>query len=462
MGRGGPSVPGRPTRRYPAAMILLVLACGGPPADDTAPTHQAAPEVPWDRQVAPLVATSPGGRTWQRGIIHLHSHFSHDACDNDPMPGGVPSEPCLQSLRDALCDDAIDYAFLTDHPDYAAYQDYDTLLLEREGDERVDGIGNRMHCANGHDVLLMPGIEDELMPIGLDRQVASGEENARIYNGSGAETFDAEIGAGATVLQAHTEGQDLETLLARQALGLGGVEMFNLHAMVDPNKRADDLGLDPYDWLATVAPWLNGTTTAEPDLVFLGIYQPQDVSIARWDALSAVAPTTGTAGTDAHENSLPNPMADGERVDSYRRMMRWFSNVALVEGDGPADYQAAVASGRMFVAFDFLGAPGAWDVHYGDLEMGGTAATGDLLVATCPTLAADTPQRGDAPEITVTVFKDGAVWQEGCGEWAVTESGVYRAVATITPHHLAGFLDAETHLIQPLPWLYSNAFRIGL
>ena len=87
------------------------------------------------------------------------------------------------------------------------------------------------------------------------------------------------------------EGKDLATLLERQAMGLAGVEMFNLHAMVDPTKREEDLGLDPYDWLTAISPWVTGTTDAEPDLVFLGFYQAQDVSLERWDALSAVSPT---------------------------------------------------------------------------------------------------------------------------------------------------------------------------
>ncbi len=444
-------------------MLALLLACTGaaPSVSDSA---VPSPDVPYTRQRAPLAEQSPAGRAWKRGIIHLHSPFSHDACDGDPMPDGVPREDCLADLRAGLCADAIDFAFLTDHPAQAAYQPYADLMLNRDDDEDVDGIAKRLHCDTGTTTLWMPGIEDELMPIGLDRHVTEdAAENDRIYNNVDQETFDAEIAAGGLVLQAHTEGKDLATLLERQAMGLAGVEMFNLHAMVDPTKREEDLGLDPYDWLTAISPWVTGTTDAEPDLVFLGFYQAQDVSLERWDALSAVSPTVGTAGTDAHQNALPSPMRDGERVDSYRRMMRWFSNVALVDADTPAAYQEAIAAGRLFVAFEALGTPSGWDVHYGDLEMAGTAPVGDALVVSCPTLSADSPQMGEAPEISVTVYRDGVAWHEGCGTLPVTEAGVYRAVATITPHHLRTFLDTEADaLIVPYPWLYSNAFRIGL
>lgn len=419
-------------------------------------------DVPYVGEHAELAVTSPAGRAWKRGLVHLHSPYSHDACDGNGMPDGGINEECLQDQRDGLCATRMDFAFMTDHPDFAAYQAYDDMLLPREDDELlVDG--KRMTCPDGHVVTLMPGIEDELMPIGLNRQVSEdAEESSRIYNDSDQEAFTEDIAAGALVMQAHTEGQDIETLLARQAMGLTGTEMFNLHAMVDPTKREEDLGLDAYGYLDELGPFITGTTNAEPDLGFLGVYQQQDVSIERWDALNAVGLVVGTAGTDAHENAIPSIMSDGERVDSYRRMMIWFDNVALVDGTDPQDYEDAVAAGRLFIAFEILGEPGSWDVHYGDLEFGGEAPLGDELVVSCPTLSPQSPQQGDPPEITVAVYKDGVAWQDDCGTFTPDEPGVYRAVATITPHHLSGFLDDQQALIKPTPWLYSNAMRIGL
>jgi hypothetical protein len=143
-------------------------------------------------------------------------------------------------------------------------------------------------------------------------------------------------------------------------------------------------------------------------------------------------------------------------------MISWFSNILLPDGDSPADLHAAVDAGRLFVAFEALGVPSGFDVRYADLEMGGEAATGGTLEVDCPTLAATSPRDGDDPDITLTVLKDGQDWQTGCGSWPVTEPGVYRVRVDIVPNHLAGFLDDQHALIHSYPWLYSNAFRLGL
>lgn len=445
--------------------MLWLLACVDErPADSVPAVDPPVADVAWSATRAPLDEVSPGGRAWRRGIVHLHSHYSHDACDGEPMPDGVPDEACLQDLRDGLCATATDYAFLTDHPAHAAEQPFADLLLVRESDEVVDGVANRMACPDGHRVLLMPGVEDELMPVGLDRQVSDDPAEAdRLYNDTGPETFDAVHAAGGLVLQAHTEQRTERELLDRQALGLAGVELFNLHAMVDPDIREAALGLDGTDWLADVSPFITGQTLAEPDLVFLGFYQEQPGSIEKWEALARIAPTVATAGTDAHENALPMLMSDGERVDSYRRMIRWFSNVLLVDGDGPAEHEAALREGRLFVAFEALGTPAGFDARYGALEMGGTGPVGDTLTVSCPTLSPLTPQRGEPPEITVRVFRDGVEWRTGCGAWTLDEPGLYRVRVDIVPRHLAPFLDAQADWSErAYPWLYSNAFRVGL
>lgn len=44
-----------------------------------------------------------------------------------------------------------------------------------------------------------------------------------------------------------------------------------------------------------------------------------------------------TLGNDCHRDTFPQLLPDGERIDSYRRMMLWFTNHLLVRlrGDGP-------------------------------------------------------------------------------------------------------------------------------
>jgi hypothetical protein len=443
-------------------LLALALACRSPETDTGRDSAPPPAVVPFARTRTPLAETSAGGRAWKRGIIHLHSPWSHDACDGNGLPDGSPDATCLAHLRDALCDLSMDFAMLTDHPAHAAYQPYEDLLLPRGQDTTVDGVANRIACADGRGVLALPGIEDELMPVGLDRHAAAqGAEADALYNGTGPDTIAAEIAAGGTVLQAHTEQRSLPELLERQADGLAGVEIFNLHAMVDPDIREQSLGLDGFGLLDAIAPFLTGQTDAEPDLAFLAFYQEQSVSLARFDALNAVAPTIATAGTDAHENALPSLLSDGERVDSYRRMMRWFSNVLLVEGESPADLETALRAGRNFVAFEVLGTPSGFDARIGAQEMSGDAAPGATLEVSCPTLSTDTPQDGNAPTITVHVLKDGAPFAQGCGAHTLAERGVYRVRVDIVPAHLTTFLgDQAATLVRPYPWLYTGAFRV--
>lgn len=461
----------------PERTMLLLLACAGEEARIGESAGDTGPgSVPWAEIRPPLEERSPLGRRWSRGIMHLHSHLSHDACDGDPMPGGVPDEGCLIDLRAGLCRTGMGFAFLTDHPAHLAEQPYEGLLLARsfEGsaDEIVDGIGNSMDCGpgyGGHRVLLMPGVEDELMPLGLDRHVP-GDAAARdaLYNGSDAATIQAEIDAGALVFQAHVELRDGSVLAERQAQGLAGVELFNLHAMFDPDNR-EALGLDPLGYISELAPFISGTSGAEPDLSFLAVYREQEVTVARWDALLAAGPAVGIAGTDAHQNTLPSLMPDGERGDSYRRMMSWFSNVLLLDGESadPAAHQAALAAGHNFVAFEILGTPSGFSVSYtppgGEpQEMSGGGAAGGALEVGCATLAPTSPRSGGAPEIRTLILKDGAPFAEGCGLHTLADPGVYRVRVDITPHHLSGFLGTEQQLIHGWPWLYSNAFRVGI
>ena len=437
-------------------MLALLLACVEP-VGESAPSAQP---VAWSRERPRLDEVAPDGRSLKRAIIHLHSPLSHDACDDHE----TPVEPCLADLRAGLCDAAVDLAFFTDHPSTAAEVEYDDLFWLQEGDELVDGRASRISCPAG-DTLWIPGVEDELMPVALDRHVeGDAAERDRLYNGVEQETVEAELAAGAVVLQAHTEGQDLDTLLQRQAWGQSGVEMFNLHAMIDPNKREQDLGLDALSYLTEAGHFINATSDAEPDLVFLSFYQEQTVSLERWDALNRVAPSLGTAGTDAHQNALPMLMRDGERVDSYRRMMTWFANYLAVEDESPGAAEAALRARTGFVAFDLLGTPTGFFVTYAGTpwatdngELGGT------LDVTCPTLAAVSPTDTSEPVITAAVYRDGQPWKTGCGSFPVDEPGVYRVRIDIVPTHLTAALgDRADALVHAYPWLYSQAFRIGL
>ena len=405
-----------------------------------------------------------------RGIIHLHSPYSHDACDGNPMPGGEPNLSCMADLRAGLCTTGMDFAFLTDHPAHAADQDFDNLSWIEAGDEPILAPSGRttanvMACPDGHTTLVMPGIEDELMPVGLSNHAADDPAGRNIlYNESTPDTVRAFTEQDAVVLVAHTEKRRVEDLAILSEAGLAGIEMFNLHAMVDPIKRERDLGLDPTAWLTDAAPFTNPDGIADPDLMFLAFYQEQTPSIATWDTLSATRTTVGVAGTDAHQNVMPLVMRDGERLDSYRRMMRWFSNWLLVDGTQPEDHRDALRNARVYTVFETLGTPTGFDVYVetntATHEVGATVSGGTLQV-TCPTLAPTSPTNMASPDITARILRDGAPWATGCGSHVLADAGIYRVVFDITPTHLEDFLGEDpAPFLHTYPWIYANPIRV--
>jgi hypothetical protein len=435
---------------------LLWFACTPP-----APTPIDPPrEVPWARGLPPLSPVE--GRFPQRVITHLHSPWSHDACDGDPLPDGQPNAPCLQDLRDGLCDAGIDVAFVTDHPAHAAAQEFAALTHAQPTDQAI-GANNRLTCDDGRAVEWAPGIEDELMPLGLDAHVP-GDAQARddLYNRSDPEALTALTEAGAAVFVAHTEGKDLTALQALAAAGLTGVEVFNLHAMFAPDIREEHLGLDGLGWVSGIAPFTAEDATAEPDLFVLGVLDAQPPSLERWDALLADGPMVGIVGTDAHQNVLPIALADGERADSYRRMLRWMANLVLADAPGAAAAEQALRRGESWVAFEILGTPDGYGFDAVDgTPTGGSAPAGAVLRVGCPVLHADSPRGPVDPTITVRLLKDGALFAEGCGQHPTDGPGAYRVEVWITPEHLRPFLgDDPDPWIRPFPWLLSNAIRV--
>lgn len=460
-----------------AAWVALALAAGCGKDDPVTGKDQGPKAVPWSGGLPASgeVWSTVEGFQPRRSVIHLHSPWSHDACDGaglEPVedPSGAPNAACLADLREGLCTTHMDVAFVTDHPAYAAYQDWDRLLLNQPGDELLtsgaDTVGVRIPCDDGHQVTWLPGYEDDLMPVALDRHVpGTADERLNLLNGGDAATIAALHDTGGTVLAAHTEGRDLAWLQARHAEGLDGFEMFNLHAMFAPDIREEDLGLLPFGWAEGVETFTTPEGGGEPDLLFLAVLQHQPPSLAAFDAVRANGPVTGTGGTDAHQNVLNYDLPDAERGDSYRRMLRWFSNVLLTEGDEPSDVQAALEAGRNYVIFEALGTPvdfGVWFEQGGQRLAVGADVTGPgTLDVGCPSLAASAPRGELDPEIQVAVLKDGAVWKTSCGRHEVTDPGVYRVQVEVTPHHLEPFLGTDPSVwIRSYPWIYSNAFRV--
>ena len=423
------------------------------------------------------------GLTAARGIVHLHSPYSHDACDSQPRDAsGAPNEPCLQDLRDALCVDRIDFANLTDHDASMADEAFPTLFNMRGTDRAVmdaagDQIASRMTCDDGHQVLWTVGGENDLMPIMLHHHVP-GDAQARhdTYNAVDAAAMTAFRAAGGLDWIAHTEQHDIAQLRALQP---DGIEVYNLHANIDPKIRGPFLNLDPGGAITAAVQFADTTHVGlEPDLALISFLSPNRPAIDRWDQLLADGRRmTVTAGSDAHQNAIPVLLVDGERGDSYRRVLRWFGNIALVaDPHDPAQIEAALAGGRAFAAFELFGTPEGFDVH-AVTPSGTTFELGADIAASTPgvQLVVDVPRvrgldptlpppqiearilrvdaagvtelvRGNGPELTVPMDRPGA----------------YRVEVTIVPHHLGPYLgDLGTDMADvELPWIYANPIYV--
>ncbi len=457
--------------------VVLVGACSGSPAAPTLPT--------WDKTLPDAsVMGTWRGLSPARGIVHLHSPYSHDACDNmprDPVTG-VPNEPCLDDLRYALCQDRIDFAALTDHGDSMAQEDFPTLFNMRDADQPVldptsgTQIASRMTCDDGHVVTITVGSENTLMPVLLHQHVP-GDAAARlaIYDGDDAPTVAAFRAAGGLGWVAHTEQHpvtELETILP------DGIEVYNLHANIDPKIRGPFLNLDPNGAIDAAVQFADTTPGhPEPDLALLSFLEVNQPAVDAWNQVLADGHhISATAGSDAHENALPILLADGERGDSYRRVLRWFGNIAMVtDPQDPAQVQAALGTGQMFSVFEMMGTPIGFDIHAttavgATAELGATLATTDgaTLSVTVPVIRNLDPTL-PVPEITASIIHIDStgptVVATGAGPTLsapMTAAGAYRVEITMIPHHLGPYLGdlGTAYADVSVPWIYANPIYV--
>ncbi len=454
------------------SIFLPALALAACTARDPEP---APGEIVWSPGTAVDTADLPAPRGWReyRGIVHLHSWMSHDACDGHERPE-FTDEQCLANLRAGICATAQDYIFLTDHP--ARYEDheYPETLLYAEGDELVvtngKPVANRLRCDDGRAVLLQAGYEStNLMPGGLAEHADPDPAvRAALYDATDATTIARLREKGALLFLPHTESKEFGWYAT---VPLAGMEIYNLHANVDPRIRENHLGLDGIAYLADMLKFAEpGEDGPHPDLAFLTFFAPNDVSLRAWERMLAVRKVAGLAGTDAHENVFVNRMRDGERGDSYRRMMSFFSNrIRVREGAGPlplAAPRAAIESLHGFVAFEALGVPAGFDFYAegkeGAVEMGGDASVGDALVVSVPRVYGLNPKR-TPPAVVAVVYRiaggERTEIARGSHDLRIplAAPGIYRVEVRMTPHHLAEELgEFADRLIVEYPWIYSN------
>jgi hypothetical protein len=465
--------------RWPAVVVLASsLSLAGCGSDDGGGSR--VDSTPWSPGI---VFTTPrdardDGYLDRRGPIHMHSVYSHDACDNMPVKDGVRDPVCFEDFRRDMCVARHDFIMLTDHPSDFSRNEYPDVLLYRadRGDELVERGGRPVAswaaCPDGDPTLILAGTESfEVMPAGLEQHVADtvGERDD-VYGSTSSEAAEELRDNGAVVLLAHTENWTPQELIDRD---LDGFEMYNLHAnLLLPGAFAKALQLlfrlDQGD------PGL-----PHPDLVLLHVINEDPRYLSRWGStLAGGVRRVTTLGTDAHRNTLPTLLQDGERVDSYRRLMLWFSNHLLIEpeDDGSWDdrhLKDALRKGRLYGAFEVFGYPVGFDyraaVDDERLPMGSEVALGaaprlQVDVPTVQNLAAER----EPPLITARLLRavDGGFEEIASGpgdlEVIAPQTGAYRAEVRIIPYHLRDELgsDADELLGRDYVWIYSNAIYV--
>jgi hypothetical protein len=426
---------------------------------------------------------APRGWTALRAAIHVHSLYSHDACDGEPVGAKArPNEPCLERLRRAVCRANLDAVFLTEHDRRLAEADSlrDALLL-RAGDTTllVEGrlAAKAQPCPDGDAAIWFAGAENALMPIAFD-SLPRGTILAkqRFYDSAGPGAADSFRAFGAVVLLPHPEDVTLERAVE---LAPDGIEVYNPHANFAPKHR-EAQGLSRLGAFVDLFPFYARLTRAHPDLALLAIFRANRDAIDIWDAMLARRKVLGFGATDAHENALPWPLADGERGDAYERMLAWVTNVLLVEPGASGSVEAieeAVREGRFYVAIEAWGTPVGFDVRLegseGTTEMGGTVPfePGQTLAVELPRVALgglDPAREPAIPEPRVrarlyridpsgrrTVLADSREPIRA----AVPGPGAYRVEVAILPRHLTPYLGGHPP-DRELAWIYSNAIRV--
>ncbi|MCC7381979.1 MAG: hypothetical protein IT384_09125 [Deltaproteobacteria bacterium] len=438
----------------------------------------SGPEQPWKPGM--VYATprdmSARGLLDRRGLIHAHSVYSHDACDDEPVKNGVRDPVCFDDFRRGLCQVQHDFVMLTDHRDAFTQTEFPDSLLYRadRGDQLVERNGKPVAsfaaCPDGSRALIMAGAEAGTMPVGLEGHVDG--DRGDIYGRQDDEAIAALKAQGAVVLMAHTEAWKADQLAE---LPLDGFEMYNLHA----NSFASAGVLLELLLLNSEDP----SQLPEPDLIVLPMWTEAPAYTTTWGRiLSKGLKRVTTMGTDCHRNSFPALLKDGERGDSYRRMMIWFSNHLLIRpnADGAWDdlqLKEALKGGRLYGAFEIVGYPVGFDSYaeVGDrvAEMGEeiSAAERPTLVVKKPAIQ-DLDPEAKAPELTLRILRATA---EGWVEVAatrdpeaeelraeVTEPGAYRAEVRMVPHHLSGQLGkyGPEVLARDLVWIYANPIYV--
>lgn len=440
---------------------------------EQAATHPHA----WPKTLSPVSEVMPD---YRRTIIHIHSVFSHDACDGKPRLGpGVEgaNEPCFQDLEKSFCELNTDIVFVTEHSKHMSEFPFEDVWHTQPGDTPIMENGTRVGtvrtCADGHQVHMYLGAENKLMPIGLTRhpEALTGLDLYDTYEARTPEVVQKFRDAGALVGVAHSE-DPLKPTDYIKSLGADFMEIYNTHAefLILLSQRNYFTILDRLLNLVafSVDPLL------EPDLFYLSLQTENQAALLKWSQVALSQHITGTAGTDVHQNLTPNKMFDGERYDSYRRLQRWFSN--YVYAPDPSDRQGILRSikdGRNLVVFEVYGMPQGFEftasTNQGVSQMGDTVTrTGKFTVRMqMPKLIFNDQENHEAElegmilKATPEGWRTVAQGKAAALEYQSDEPGVFRSQVLVRPNHLMRYIPGMFHLDGKHVWVYSNPIWIN-
>ncbi len=388
-----------------------------------------------------------------RAVIHMHSAYSHDACDGKGIVGGVLNTKCIGQLRAAVCATGLDFVALTDHPSnmksYSMKEDMlfdaaagDTLVMHKGAP-----IANRIKCGGGKTTVLSVGFESKhMMPLGLHKLPADKTLYGGVSDSDGAAKAKKQVAGlqalGAVVAMVHSEEKDISAKTIVDG-GFGVMEWYNIHANFSALLGADgkfSLDLKNLPVLAKalgklvgMVPFLQKSSTGpHPDLAYLLFLDVvPKAGFDKWRAAQASRRVTGLLGSDIHQNvaldqnlcagilavvcngaltlaegylgfKLPQvirnlvlkggaiTLSDGGRIDSYGRLLRWMENRVLVKKLDQLEFQDALRQGRAYGLFSIFGEPVGF--HFGGQHQGKALQMG-AAVKGAATLTVAAPQR---------------------------------------------------------------------
>jgi len=463
-------------------VFFLILACGALSGRSANAFRAPRPGLPDLSRIA-----SASGPRWYRVQTHLHGPYSYDSCDDHGLnTDGSINRDCERDLKEALCANHVDLAFLSDHPGHLGRATYPEILLARTHDEVIHnatgrGIATRMNCDGGFPLIIAPGLEGTLLALGMEWRTDSVWKKIMEQGGSSGvdakEKFEKQTGA--LVGIPHTESRTNQYL---EEFKPDFIEIFNLHAAFNPLIRRDFLGekslsvgllrylFDPFEWF-------------NPDFFILEFIKLSPVYFEKWRyLLSRNIHVTGVAGLDSHQNALKMKVEDGLRLDSHRRLLNSISNWVFSAKPDPDAMKESIRKGRVLVVFEILGTPEGFDfyAHGGSslkpdtrVEMGGKGRiekTSRIEVKIPKVLREPERVLGkEAPVILadlIRVEKDGSetrvlTQQATDFSYSATVGGHYRVEISIVPLHLREESRSRGLVQKTYPWVISNPIELN-